>query len=151
MATNNQDILGLGPLQPDPRFSPDPTFFLNGEGNALSHDFSTIGKGTLRQKMVMDAICNKAHHAILSTSDLCLYADTTFKESSLEIALANKAAQNECNAAYMEAFSHRLIQLNARYMMGVLEVGAFKIVQEVNRQLLTPPQPQPSFLKRLLG
>jgi len=149
--TANKDILGLGPLMPDPRFNPDPTFLISGEGDALSHDFSTIGEGMLRQKMVMDGIKTKVHHAIQTTSDLCQYANANFNESSLAITMVSKAAQNECNAQYIEPFSVRIMQLNARYTTGLLEVGALKIAQEVYRPLLPPPEPQTGFLKRLLG
>jgi len=149
--TNNKDILGLGPLMPDPRFTPDPTFLISGEGDALSHDFSTIGEGMLRQKMVMDGIKTKVHHAFDCTAELCQYANQCFNDTSLAIALANKAMQGECNTQYVDPFSLRIIQQTARYLRTLLEVGTFKITQEVYRPLLPPPEPPQSFIKKLFG
>lgn len=152
MATNHKDILGLGPLMPEPHTTTESTYLITGEVDALSQDFSTIGEGTLRQKMVMDAIASKVRHGLHCTAGMVIDSVTSFDETAKTITDANKAAQNESHALYMEPYSRRLIQLYARYNMGLLDVGALKIAQEIHRPLLPPPSSEPpSFLKRLLG
>ena len=152
MATNNKDILGLGPLMPEHYTPVESTYLITGEADALSQDFSTIGEGTLRQKMVMDAIASKVRHGSHCTAGMVIDSLTSFDETAKMITTANKAAQSESHAQFMDAYTLRLMQVYARFNLGLLAVGALKITQEVHRPLLPPPSSEPpSFLKRLFG
>ncbi len=149
MSTNNDDVLGLAPLAPEPSFGMDTTSLAVVDSNKTMASISAINDESFKQKVVIDAVSSKARYGMRRIMEIDQTACAEFNTTALTVMNMNQSARGSSYEIYSTAFGDRLLKMAARHIYGLIEISATSIAKEVMRS--TKPIEPPGFIKRLLG
>ena len=144
-------LLELSPMTTEADFGPSNNQLALSDGNMLAGDRRLIGNESQKQKTAIDAITKKTLYGMDRIAQIDLHAGTVFEETAHAITATKQAAQGQLHEPYVDEFSHRLLQMSARHMFAVVEIGASGVAQEVHRSPYPPVSEPQGFLKRFFG
>ena len=144
-------LLELSPMTMDADFSPSNSQITLSNGNLLAGETRLIGNEAQKQKTAIDAITDKTLYGMDRIAQIDRHASTVFEETAQAITATKQAAQGQLHEPYIDEFIHRLLQMSARHMFGVVEIGASGVAEEVHRSPYPPVSESPGLLKRLFG
>jgi hypothetical protein len=150
MNNSNDNLFNLPPLMPESGFGFDLSPLYSSDTPKSAEDLNAIHDKSLQQKIVIDSIANKTQYGMRQLLQTDHFAAFVFNENTHAIMKINQDAQGSSYEAYFSAFNDRLVKTSARHIFGLIEVAAASIAKEVMRSPKPVPQPQLSFMQRLL-
>lgn len=153
MARKKESVLGLAPVTQNLSNSSVVSY---GNQNVTTDDERRIISEYRKQNLVIDGGREKSKFAISQIAEIYQHGVTTFDNSTEFITKLNNRPRSKDHQAYMDEFCDRSVQMLARHIFGVVEVGATNIGVEVHRSLypvFEPPvlEKPKSLLQRILG
>ena len=155
MVKKNESILSLPAMTSDYILGPSDVLVPDNESSSVYIDKRKIHAEGYRQRVATDAITHKSKYALDRAQEIDQHAHTNFI-SLVEYVIQNKEQKENTNCQpYIDEWSHRLIQVGAQQLYGIIKIASTAIAQELARSPYPPvPDPdleKPSFLQRLLG
>ena len=151
MAKKSKSLLELSPISVDAGLASSNNQNALDEINIFSSNSRLIGNEAQKQKSAIDALTKKALYGMDRIAEIDRQAGDVFEETARRIMTTKREVQGQDHQKHIEEFSHRLVQMSARHMLGVVEIGATGIALEVHRSPYPPEPERQSLIKRLLG
>ena len=148
MSTKNESVLGLMPPNSPPTLHVGGWIDEPGVGKALTTREQTIRDRHHEQMLVIDATGCKTRFGMAVMGDLERHAAIEFADVATCIDGLKADAKGTESEAPVEEFGLCLMQVSARHLLGVVEVGDAAIGSVVRASLDPPPEAPPSPPKR---
>jgi hypothetical protein len=153
MAKKKESALGLAPLPQSQTFGANGSGGSYGNMNTATPDEQKIIAEYRKETMVIEGVKEKAIFAAIQIANIHQHGVTTFDDTVAFITELKNTQRSKEHQVYTDEFCERSIQMLARHLFGVMEVGATNIGVEVHRSLypIQAPEKPKTLLQRLLA
>jgi hypothetical protein len=154
VAKKNENILGLSSLpKPMPGLETDTSLTPFQANRKLARAERKVIAEFHKEQLIMDATAKKTIYGETKIGELHQHTAAEFDGTvGFILGIKNEPGRTVEHQAYIDAFSHRQVQMLAGHLSGALDIGATNIGIEVQRSLFfADEEERRGFFARLFG